>query len=147
MAARKNPHNGCFGTPPSVNFFSSVDEDASESAELDKDALEKEMIEKMQKHTVKGDQQPDGNLKQWTLSEFLMWWWWYSLFFPVCSYGLQLFDFGSAFLNFKTVNFFRSDLMGCNCLTLKVVFLKFKNANFFRPVLMGCNCLNLEVIF
>lgn len=70
MAARKNPHNGCFGTPPSVNFFSSVDEDASETVEVDKDALEQELTEKMQRQTVKTEKRPDGNLNQWTLSEF-----------------------------------------------------------------------------
>lgn len=67
MAARKNPHNGCFGTPPSVNFFSSVDEDA---VEVNNDALEKELSEKIQLQTVKaGPNQPDGHSQDWTLSK------------------------------------------------------------------------------
>jgi hypothetical protein len=70
MAARKNPHNGCFGTPPSVNFFSSVEDDTSEATETDKETLEREMVEKMQRQTVK--ELPEGKLKQWTLSEFLL---------------------------------------------------------------------------
>ena len=54
MAARKNPHNGCFGTPPSVNFFSSVDEDISET--VDKDAQEKELSEKLKQNSVNGSE-------------------------------------------------------------------------------------------
>jgi hypothetical protein len=48
MAARKNPHNGLFGTPPSVNFFTSIDEDISDPA-TDKDSSgDGELAEKMQ---------------------------------------------------------------------------------------------------
>lgn len=72
MAARKNPHNGCFGTPPSVNFFSSVDEDNSEAVEIDKDALEQELEEKMKRQTVKAD--IEGNSKKWSLSELFCGW-------------------------------------------------------------------------
>lgn len=74
MAARKNPHNGCFGTPPSVNFFSSVDEDVSDAVEVDKDALERELAEKMKRQTVSGSDVKKGDLqKDWTLSELFLW--------------------------------------------------------------------------
>lgn len=63
----KNSHSGFFGIPPPVNFFSSVDDD---TVEVDKDALQRELSEKMERQAVTEDEQEDGNLHNWTLSEF-----------------------------------------------------------------------------
>lgn len=49
MAGRKNPNNGFFGNPPSVNFFTSHDE-PEEEPERDKNSDE-ELEEKIRMHT------------------------------------------------------------------------------------------------
>lgn len=43
MSGIKNPYNGFFkGNPPSVNFFSSIEDDLTEPIEDDNDALAQE---------------------------------------------------------------------------------------------------------
>ncbi|KAH7702431.1 adenosine monophosphate deaminase, partial [Aphelenchoides avenae] len=53
MASRKNPHNGFFGTPPSINFFSGMSMDDENSDPIaDQEAAEKELREKVRRMTV-----------------------------------------------------------------------------------------------
>uniref|UniRef100_A0A1I7RWL5 UPF0690 protein C1orf52 homolog n=1 Tax=Bursaphelenchus xylophilus TaxID=6326 RepID=A0A1I7RWL5_BURXY len=64
MSGRKN-HNGCFGTPPSVNFFTSVDEDSTDISETEKQEVER-LAEQAKRQQI-SSRLP--NSKNWTLKQ------------------------------------------------------------------------------
>jgi AMP deaminase len=60
MAGRKNPHNGFFGNPPSVNFFTSHDEDETEHEKNSDEELEEKI---RMHHSAVNDAHNNGVLK------------------------------------------------------------------------------------
>lgn len=65
MAGRKNPHNGFFGNPPSVNFFTSHDEDETEHEKNSDEELEEKI---RMHHSAVNDAHNNGVLSESLLS-------------------------------------------------------------------------------
>ncbi|KAI1723455.1 adenosine/AMP deaminase domain-containing protein [Ditylenchus destructor] len=63
MAARKNPNNGFFaGAPPSVNFFTSIDDEISDPIAPDQDAADQELLARETENKLRLNKKKD--LKQ-----------------------------------------------------------------------------------